>query len=116
MTLPSRLQPSFSFQRSTHDQRNDALLEKGKGHVSCAASCQRKSQLGLGNRGVLQQGLVYCITKCERSHYSANIIKSKIPLGLAARQFWGRAPPPGGEAPSVVNLVMSVRPCIHPKP
>ena len=29
----------------------------------------------------------------------------------------GGAPPPGGEAPSpIVDLVMSVRPCIHPKP
>ena len=25
------------------------------------------------------------------------------------RSFWGGAPPPGGEAPSVVDLVMSVR-------
>ena len=38
--------------------------------------------------------------------------------------FWGGAPPPGGEAPGDVNLVMcpwpwsspSVSPCIHPKP
>ena len=29
--------------------------------------------------------------------------------------FLGGAPP-GGEAPSVVDLVMPVRPCIHPKP
>ena len=31
------------------------------------------------------------------------------------QRFLGGAPP-GGEAPSVVGLVMSVRPCIHPKP
>ena len=30
--------------------------------------------------------------------------------------FWGGAPPPGGEAPSNFDLVMSVCLCIHPKP
>ena len=30
--------------------------------------------------------------------------------------IFGRSPPPGGEAPSDVDLVMSVRECIHPKP
>ena len=41
---------------------------------------------------------------------------SRVRDFIKVLDFWGGAPPPGGEAPSVVGLVMSVRPCIHPKP
>ena len=39
-----------------------------------------------------------------------------MPCHMPFLSFLGGAPPPGGEAPSNVDLVMLLRECIHPKP
>ena len=56
---------------------------------------------------------------CHHKHAITSVLPRSpwLQVSRACRftGFWVE-PPPGGEAPSVVDLVMSVRPCIHPKP
>ena len=63
-----------------------------------------------GFQGPLSLQLAGFMVRC---HYSWRVSGSGVEWVTV---IFGRSPPPGGEAPSVVGLVMSVRPCIHPKP